>query len=220
MILGLDFAQTYRIGIDWVDNMDPYLRSEGKYLVSAMPLESLSPEAMINMVQNDIKSHRPTGNCKKTQSNSVSHKLKPMVWLITRTQVHLPPNTFSVVPVKQAKPPEMNHVKNFDVMGYESFYVEHLGISVVPTTHTKITRNKAGYLILLLLNSTDEEVVIQKSNTIALGVKSKCKVKSGNNLRQGCNQKLIINNLTSESTPETISTASVHKALEETAFVG
>ena len=25
MILGLDFAPTYRIGIDWDDNMDPYL---------------------------------------------------------------------------------------------------------------------------------------------------------------------------------------------------
>ena len=59
VILGLDFAQTYCIGIDWDDNMDPYLRSEGKYLVSAMPLESLNPEMMINMIQNDITQCSP-----------------------------------------------------------------------------------------------------------------------------------------------------------------
>ena len=38
MILGLDFAQIYQIGIDWDDNTEPYLRSEGKFLTSAMPL--------------------------------------------------------------------------------------------------------------------------------------------------------------------------------------
>ena len=47
------------LGIDWDDNINPYLRAEGKYLVSAMLLGSLSPEAMINMVQNDIQSHSP-----------------------------------------------------------------------------------------------------------------------------------------------------------------
>ena len=44
MILGLDFAQAHRIGIDWDNNMEPYLRAEGKYLVAAMPLRSLSLE--------------------------------------------------------------------------------------------------------------------------------------------------------------------------------
>ena len=42
MILGLDFAQTYRIGIDWDNNMEPCLRSEGKFLTSAMPLQTLN----------------------------------------------------------------------------------------------------------------------------------------------------------------------------------
>ena len=51
MILGLDFAQSYRIRIDWDDNMEPYLRSGGKYLTTAMPLQALSPEAMVQVVQ-------------------------------------------------------------------------------------------------------------------------------------------------------------------------
>ena len=61
-------------------------------------------------------------------------------------------------------------------MGYESFYTENPSISVVPTTHTKLNRNKASHLILLLINSGEEEVVIQKACTIALGVKSKWKI--------------------------------------------
>ena len=42
MILGLDFTQTYRIGINWDSNMEPFLRSEGKFLTSAMPLQTLN----------------------------------------------------------------------------------------------------------------------------------------------------------------------------------
>ena len=62
-------------------------------------------------------------------------------------------------------------------MGYEIFYTEHPNVSVVPTTHTKLNKNKANYLILLLINSGEEEVIIQKSCTIALGIKSKWKTK-------------------------------------------
>ena len=62
-------------------------------------------------------------------------------------------------------------------MGYESFYTENPTIGVVPTTHIKLNKNKAGYLILLLLNSGEEEVVIQKACTIALRVKSKWKIR-------------------------------------------
>ena len=219
MILGLDFAQTYRIGIDWDDNMDPYLRSEGKYLVSAMPLELLSPEVMINMVQNDIPQCSPKSTPSPRKS-SVSCKLRPMVRLMTRTQVRILPNTFAVVPVKQARPPGMGGVKNLDVMGYESFYMEYPGISVVPTTHIKINRNKAGYLTLLMCNNTSEEVVIQKSNTVALGIKSQWKVRSKSNQKWGHTRKLVINKLTSTHQEEAPTTTSVQKTLEDTAFVG
>ena len=53
MILGLDFAQTYRIGIDWDENMAPYLRTAGKFLTKAMPLRILNPSVMINEIQSD-----------------------------------------------------------------------------------------------------------------------------------------------------------------------
>ena len=50
MILGLDFAQTYRIGIDWDETMAPYLRTAGKFLVKAMPLKSLSSSNLVQEV--------------------------------------------------------------------------------------------------------------------------------------------------------------------------
>ena len=81
----------------------------------------------------------------------------------------------SVVPVKKEEHQGTVKIKSMDAMGYESFYTENPNVSVVPTTHTKLNKNKANYLILLLINSGEEEVVIQKSCTIALGIKSKWK---------------------------------------------
>ena len=75
-------------------------------------------------------------------------------------------------------------------MGYESFYTENLNVSVVPTTHTKLNKNKASYLILLLINS-GEEVIIQKSCTIALSVKSKWKTKV-NTQKKGADAPLFL----------------------------
>ena len=107
-------------------------------------------------------------------------------------------------------------------MGYESFYTENPNISVVPTTHTKLNKNKASYLILLFINSGEEEVVIQKACTIALGVKSKWKIKRNSRnhydrapllLRQQVN-KLVTHPDCDNEGP------SVQKTLEETAFVG
>ena len=62
-------------------------------------------------------------------------------------------------------------------MGYENFYVEYPDISILPTMHTKLGKNKAGYLILLAYNAGNEEVVLSKSCTIALGAKSEWKIR-------------------------------------------
>ena len=60
VILGLDFAQSYRIGIDWNDAMEPYLRSRGKYLTMAMPLQALNPEAIVQMIQSQSQRELPS----------------------------------------------------------------------------------------------------------------------------------------------------------------
>ena len=100
-----------------------------------------------------------------------------MVRLLSSTQVRLPPKSLSEVPVKKKEHQSTLKIKDMDVMGYESFYTENPDVSVVPATHTKLNKNKASYLILLLINLREEEVVIQKSCTIAFGVKSKWKIK-------------------------------------------
>ena len=176
MILGLDFAQTYQIGIDWDNNMEPYLRSEGKFLTSAMPLQTLNLDYMLNNIQKskEIK-HNP--QVETAPTSSISSKPNPMMRLLSSTQIRLPPKTLSVVPIKKKEPQGTLKIKSMDIMGYESFYTEHPNVNVVPTTHTKLNKNKANYLILLLINSGEEEVIIQKSCTIALGIKSKWKTK-------------------------------------------
>ena len=128
MILGLDFAQTYRIGIDWDDTMAPYLRTAGKFLVKAMPLKSLTPTRLVQEIHlkeqrntaktvSDIDSHEH----KKMKITSVSKKPKSMVRLLTKTQVRLPPKTLSVIPVNMRLPVDKPNLRNIDVMGYENF---------------------------------------------------------------------------------------------------
>ena len=220
MILGLDFAQTYRIGIDWDENMAPYLRTAGKFLTKAMPLRTLNPSVMVNEIQSDTTQPKEQN---KTKTISTSNKPKSMVRLLTRTQVRLPPKTLSVIPVNIRLPADKPRLQSIDVMGYENFYVEYPDVSILPTTHTKLNKNKAGYLILLAYNSGNEETILTKSCTIALGAKSVWKVKSGPTIPRKSTKKvtkLMINNLTADSSEPSHNKANVREALEKTAFVG
>ena len=99
MILGLDFAQMYRIGIDWDRNMEPYLRSEGRFLTSAMPLQTLNLNCMLNNIQRstEVKDNSVTY---PTPTSLTSNRPRPMVRLLSSTQVRLPPKSLSVIPVK------------------------------------------------------------------------------------------------------------------------
>ena len=221
MILGLDFAQTYRIGIDWNSNMEPYLRSEGKFLTSAMPLQTLNLNCVLNNIQKS-KEMKRNSLVETVPTSPKSNKPKPMVRLLSSTQVRLPPKSLLVVPVKKKEHEGTLKIKDMDVMGYESFYTENPNVSVVPTTHTKLNKNKASYLVLLLINSGEEDVVIQKACTIALGVKSKWKIQRNTRnkgksappfLRRQVN-KLVTHPDCDEGG------VSVRKTLEETASIG
>ena len=89
--------------------------------------------------------------------------------------------------------------------------------------HTKLNKNKAGYLILLAYNSGNEETILTKSCTIALGAKSVWKVRSGSTIPRKRTQKvteLMVNNLTVKGSESPHDKVNVRKALEQTAFVG
>ena len=153
--------------------MEPYLQSRGKYLTMAMPLQELNPKAIVQMIQSQsqqgIAKHTKLS---KTKNNSISRKSKPMVKLLSHTQVRLPPKTLSVVPVTMKEPHNTKKLRIMDVVGYDSFYVKFPDLSVLPTTHTKMNKNKAGYTVLFVYNSGDEELIVNKSTTLALGMKS------------------------------------------------
>ena len=74
MILGLDFAQTYQIGIDRDKNMEPYLRLEGRFLTSAMPLQTLNLNCMLNNIQKS-----KLGEPVAIPTPLTSNRMKPMV---------------------------------------------------------------------------------------------------------------------------------------------
>ena len=226
MILGLDFAQTYRIGIDWDETMAPYLRTAGKFLVKAMPLKSLSSSNLVQEIhlkeETNIKKDTNKHKNKKVKVKSESKKPKSMVRLLTKTQVRLQPKTLSVIPVNMKLPANRPRLKTIDVMGYENFYVEYPDISILPTTHTKLNKNKAGHLVLLAYNAGMEEMVINKSCTIALGAKSVWKVQSSRQQNTTEAFDYRVNTLTSEDGQEEegSSELTTREALESTAFVG
>ena len=220
MILGLDFAQSYKIGIDWDANMDPYLRWNGKYLTSAMPLKSLHPEASVRVLRAASPgTTNQKGKYQTMKGSPVSCKAKPMVRLLSRTQVRLPPKSLSVIPVNLKAPDGSKKIRTLDITGYDSLYVEHPDISILPTTHTKINKNKAGYLVILVYNSGEEEVVINKSNTLALGTKSQWKIRSSNH-RKGRIHTKPIRQVYRLDTGSALEVPSAREALEKTAFVG
>ena len=130
--------------------MEPYLRSEGKFLTSAMPLQTLNLDYMLNNIQTS-KEMRCNSQVEIVPTSSMSSKPKSMVRLLSSTQVRLPPKSLSVVPVKKKEHQGTLKIRDIDVMGYESFYTENPNISVVPTTQTKLNKNKAYYLSYSLL---------------------------------------------------------------------
>ena len=185
-----------------------------------MPLRTLNPSVMVNEIQSDTTQPKIQ---KVTKTTSTSNKPKSMVRLLTRTQVRLPPKTLSVIPVNVWLPADRPRLQSIDVMGYENFYVEYPDVSILPTTHTKLNKNKAGYLILLAYNSGNEETVLTKSCTIALGAKSVWKVKSGPTMPRKCTKKvtkLMVNNLTAKGSESPHDKVNIREALEQTAFVG
>ena len=176
---------------------------------------------MLNNIQRS-KEMRHNSLVETVPTSLMSNKPKPMVRLLSSTQVRLPPKSLSVVPVKKKEHQGTLKIKDMDVMGYESFYTENPNVGVVPTTHTKLNKNKASYLILLLINLGEEQVVIQKACTIALGVKSKWKIKRNTQNNGKCASPFLrqqVNKLVTHS-DHNVKGVSVRETLEKTAFVG
>ena len=80
--------------------MEPYLRSEGRFLTSAMPLHILNLNCMLNNIQRS-KGMKHNSLREPTPTLLTSNRPKPMVRLLSDTQVRLPPKSLSVIPVKK-----------------------------------------------------------------------------------------------------------------------
>ena len=140
-----------------------------------------------------------------------------MARLITKTQVRLKPKALSIIPVRAVSPLNINVIKTMDVMGYPNFYMEHPDVVIVPTTHSKLNKRKLSDLILLVMNNSEEEQVLQKSITLGLGVKSRWKIRKRSYQKVG--DYLHVNTIQREDvTP--INPCKVEKSLEDTVFVG
>ena len=221
IILGLDFAQAYHIGIDWNVDLTPYLRHRGKYLASAHPLKSMHIKAVVNQ----LHTCAPGTTADRSSTVTIPKKGTKMVRLVTKTQLRLKPKTLSVVPVVALDPLNIHAVKTLDVMGYPNLYTENSDIAIVSTTHTKVHKKRTNFLILLVMNNAEEEQVLQKGITLGLGSKSRWKVKCkklstvSSQVTASRLQKLQINMLQLDG-DQVVNPVQVYRSLENTAFVG
>ena len=86
----------------------PYLCHQGRYLVTAHPLQSMH----IKTVVNQLCSNAPTASAMKSpQQPEFTQPAKRMLCLIMKTQVWLKPKALSVVPVEVVGPPIIHSVK-------------------------------------------------------------------------------------------------------------
>ena len=200
VILGLEFAKTYHIGIDWNLDSVSYLRHQGKYLVTTQPLQSMHIKMVVNQLYTDTPEMSKT---EVSQQVASPQPAKRILRLVTKTQVRLKPKALSIVPVEAVGPLNIYSVKTLDVMGYPNFYNENPDLAIIPTTHTKLHKRKMTYLILLVMNNADEEHILQKGITLGLAIKSKWKVKPGRHIRDAQRIGLQVNTVQLEKHPDT-----------------
>ena len=84
LILGLDFVQRYRIGIDWDMHGKLFLRSEGKKMATSMKIYNLEHQTIASL---EISAGK---------QNETAQKLH----LITNNTATIPPYHSSVAPLK------------------------------------------------------------------------------------------------------------------------
>ena len=157
----------------------------------------------IKMVVNQLCTDALMASAMKSlQQPELTQPAKRMLRLIRKTQVQLKPKALSVVPVEVVGLLNIHSVKTLDVMGYPNFYNENPNLAVIPTTHTKLHKKKTNYLILLVMNNTDEESILQKGTTLGLATKSKWKIKSGRMARKAQQSCLQVNTVQLEEQPE------------------
>ena len=83
IILSLDFAKAYHIGINWNVDSTPYLRHRGKYLVTAHPLKSMHIKTVVNQLQTCA----PETTADKSSTATLPKEGRKMIRLVTKTQL-------------------------------------------------------------------------------------------------------------------------------------
>ena len=141
----MNFAQCYKIGIDWDHAGASYLCSKGRKLMSAWH-NSAMPECVTG-ITNHITDM-------DTASNGLGTRL------VTTTTMTIPPYHMAVVPVTLS--PHSLHSTNIttgliEVIENPLLYIELLYLCVIDTLHRFYDRHQSK-CIMLTVNVSDEEL--------------------------------------------------------------
>ena len=157
LLFGMDFAQNYRIGIDWDHNGVSYLRPRGRKLISAWPNGSISDTNYIMRETSHV-----IGMSVALITNGLGIRLK------TLTVVTIPSHNITIIPLEP--PFRAQHCKNvntdlFKAIGNPLLNMEQPYLLILHTLHKFDTRYPEQ-CVAIALNVGDKDIFLNKGMTL------------------------------------------------------
>ena len=177
LLFGMDFAQNYRIGIDWDHNSVSYLRHRGRKLISAWPNGSLSdPNFMM----------RGTFHVTDASVALVTDGLG--IRLMTPTVITTLPHNMTMIPFeppfRRALHCENVNTKLFSVIGNPLLSTEQPYLLILHTFHRPDTRYPEQY-VAKAVHVGDKDIILNKSMTLCFVQETDLIIKNSSCKRDG-----------------------------------
>ena len=148
LLLGMDFAQNYRIDIDWGQNNVSYLRHKGRKVKSVWPSSTILDSETSHV----------------TDANMILVTDGLGVRLITPTIVTIPPHMIVMIPLE---PPlraihcKIVNAELFEIIGNPLSSLKQSCLLILHTHHKFDTRYPEQYVVIVV-NVGDEDIFLNK----------------------------------------------------------
>ena len=153
LLFGMDFAQNYRIGIDWNHNSVSYVRHQDRKLISAWPNSSISDQNFMTRETSHV-----TGASVTLITDGLGIRLK------TPAVVIIPPHNIAMTLLEP--PFRALHCKNvntelFTVIGNQLSSIEQPYVLIFHTLHKFDTRYPKQWVAIAVIVG-NEDIILNK----------------------------------------------------------
>ena len=157
LLFRMDFAQNYRICIDWDHNGASYLRYKGKKVISAWPSGPISNP---DHVTRDILHIIDMGMDIMTNKSDIK--------LMRSTVVTIPPHNITIIPLEppwRALQCKSVNTELFEVIGNSFLSIEYPYLLILYMLH-KFDSRYPEQCVAIAVNVSDEDIILNKGMTL------------------------------------------------------